>query len=112
MPESGAAETSLGAQHNSDSDDVSAVAPCEVFAAALSCVVPVLAMASGHYVVARLEALVPAVPPALWAAPAFALPSEMEGFLQALAAPARQRGQWLEPYVAAVAEALQRAVGE
>ncbi|KAM4893691.1 interleukin-17 receptor C isoform 4-T4 [Sylvia borin] len=110
VPESEAAESSLGARH--DSDDVPAVAPCEVFAAALSCAVPVLAMANGHYVVARLEALVPAVPPALRAAPAFALPSEMEGFLQALAGPARQRSRWLEPYVAAVAEALQRAVGE
>lgn len=112
MPESGAAESSLGAQHNPDSDDVPTVAPCEVFAAALSCTMPVLAMSNGHYVVARLEALVPAVPPALRAAPAFALPSEMEEFLRALAAPARQRGRWLEPYVVAVAEALQRAVGE
>uniref|UniRef100_A0A8C3QEL4 Interleukin 17 receptor C n=1 Tax=Cyanoderma ruficeps TaxID=181631 RepID=A0A8C3QEL4_9PASS len=112
VPESGAAESSLGVQHNPDSDDVPTVAPCEVFAAALSCAMPVLAMASGHYVVARLEVLVPAVPPALRAAPAFALPSEMEGFLEALAGPARQRGRWLEPYVEAVAEALQRAVGE
>ncbi|XP_068058127.1 interleukin-17 receptor C isoform X1 [Anomalospiza imberbis] len=112
VPESGAAESSLGPRHNPDPDDVPSVAPCEVFAAALSCAMPVLAVASGHYVVARLEALVPAVPPALRAAPAFALPSEMEGFLQALAGPARQRGRCLEPNVAAVAEALQRAVGE
>uniref|UniRef100_A0A8C0VDV3 Interleukin 17 receptor C n=1 Tax=Cyanistes caeruleus TaxID=156563 RepID=A0A8C0VDV3_CYACU len=82
-----------------------------VFAAALSCAMPVLAVASagGHYVVARLETSVPAVPPALRAAPAFALPSEMEAFLQALAGPARQRGRWLEPYVAVVAEALHPA---
>ncbi|XP_062356473.1 interleukin-17 receptor C isoform X1 [Cinclus cinclus] len=112
VPESGAAESSLGPWHNPDPDDVPTVAPCEVFAAALSCAMPVLMVASGHYVVAWLEALVPAVPPALRAAPAFALPSEMEGFLQALAGPARQRGRWLQPYVAAVAEALERAVGE
>ncbi|XP_038004896.1 interleukin-17 receptor C isoform X4 [Motacilla alba alba] len=112
VPESGAAESSLSPQHNPDPDDVPTVAPCEVFAAALSCAMPVLAVARGHYVVARLEALVPAVPPALRAAPAFALPGEMEGFLRALAGPARQRGRCLEPYVAAVAEALQRAVGE
>lgn len=112
VPEAGAAESGLGARHGPDSDDVPAVAPCEVFAAALSCAVPVLAMANGRYVVARLEASVPAVPPALRAAPAFALPSEMEGFLQALAGPARHRSRWLQPHVAAVAEALQRAVGE
>uniref|UniRef100_A0A8C3VFN4 Interleukin 17 receptor C n=1 Tax=Catharus ustulatus TaxID=91951 RepID=A0A8C3VFN4_CATUS len=112
VPESGAAGSSLGPQHNPDPDDVPTVAPCEVFAAALSCAMPVLAVSSGHYVVAWLEALVPAVPQALWAAPAFALPSEMEGFLQALAGPARHRGRWLEPYVAVVAEALERAVGE
>ncbi|XP_023804043.1 interleukin-17 receptor C, partial [Cyanistes caeruleus] len=114
VPESRAAESSLGPRHNPGPDDVPTVAPCEVFAAALSCAMPVLAVASagGHYVVARLETSVPAVPPALRAAPAFALPSEMEAFLQALAGPARQRGRWLEPYVAVVAEALQRAVGE
>ncbi|KAM4769447.1 interleukin-17 receptor C [Cyanocitta cristata] len=112
VPESGAAESSLGPRHNPGPDDVPTVAPCEVFAAALSCAMPGLAAAHGHYVVARLEALVPAVPPALRAAPAFALPSGMEGFLQALAGPARRRGRWPEPYVAAVAEALQRAVGE
>lgn len=112
VPESGAAESSLCPRHNPDPDDVPTVAPCEVFAAALSCAMPVLAVAQGHYVVARLEALVPAVPPALRAAPAFALPGEMERFLQALAGPARQRGRCLEPHVAAVAEALQRAVGE
>ncbi|XP_063268123.1 LOW QUALITY PROTEIN: interleukin-17 receptor C [Prinia subflava] len=112
VSESGATESSLGARHNPGPGDVPTVAPCEVFAAALSCAMPVLAMANRHYVVARLEALVPAVPPALRAAPAFALPSQMEGFLQALAGPARHRGRWPEPYVAAVAEALQRAVGE
>lgn len=112
VPESGAAESSLGSRHNPDPDDVPSVAPCEVFAAALSCAMPVLVAANGHYVVARLEALVPAVPPALRAAPAFAVPSEVEGFLQALAGPAQQRGRCLEPYVAAVAEALQRAVGQ
>ncbi|XP_056357685.1 interleukin-17 receptor C isoform X2 [Oenanthe melanoleuca] len=112
MPESRATESSLGPRHSPDPDDGPTVAPCEVFAAALSCAMPVLSAANGHYVVAWLEAMVPAVPPALQAAPAFALPSEMEGFLQALAGPARQRGRWLEPYVAAVADALQRAVGE
>ncbi|XP_054137176.1 interleukin-17 receptor C [Melozone crissalis] len=112
VPESGAAESSLGPRHSPDPGDVPAVAPCEVFAAALSCAMPVLAVAQGHYVVARLEALVPAVPPALRAAPAFALPADMERFLQALAGPARHRGRCLEPHVAAVAEALQRAVGE
>uniref|UniRef100_A0A8C5IL78 Interleukin 17 receptor C n=1 Tax=Junco hyemalis TaxID=40217 RepID=A0A8C5IL78_JUNHY len=112
VPESGAAESGLGARHSPDPGDVPAVAPCEVFAAALSCAMPVLAVAQGHYVVARLEALVPAVPPALRAAPAFALPADMERFLQALAGPARHRGRCLEPHVAAVAEALQRAVGE
>ncbi|KAM6247961.1 interleukin-17 receptor C [Spheniscus humboldti] len=93
-------------------DEVPAVAPCEVFAAALSCAVPMLAAGNGRYVVARLEALVPGVPPALRAAPAFALPSEMGGFLRALAGPGRRRGRWPEPCVAAVAEGLQRAVGE
>ncbi|XP_072791065.1 interleukin-17 receptor C isoform X2 [Taeniopygia guttata] len=112
VPESGAAESSLGPRQNPVPDDVPSVAPCEVFAAALSCAMPVLAVANGHYVVARLEALVPAVPPALRAAPAFAVPSQMEGFLRALAGPAQQRGRCLEPYVAAVAEALQRAVGQ
>lgn len=112
VPESGAAESSLGPRHSPGPDDVPTAAPCEVFAAALSCAMPALAVANGHYVVARLEALVPAVPPALRAAPAFTLPSEMEGFLQALAGPDRRRGSWPEPYVAAVAEALQRAVGE
>lgn len=112
VPESGAAESSLGPRHNPDPDDVPTVAPCEVFAAALSCAMPVLAVSNGHYVVAWLEALVPAVPQALRAAPAFALPSEMEGFLQALAGSARQRGRGLEPYVVAVAEALERAVGQ
>ncbi|XP_059712599.1 LOW QUALITY PROTEIN: interleukin-17 receptor C [Haemorhous mexicanus] len=112
VPESGGAESSLGPRHNPDPGDVPTVAPCEVFAAALSCTMPLLAVAHGHYVVARLEALVPAVPPALRAAPAFALPSEVERFLQALAGPARQRHRCLEPYIVAVAEALQRAVGE
>ncbi|XP_064287807.1 LOW QUALITY PROTEIN: interleukin-17 receptor C [Passer domesticus] len=113
VPEAGAAESSLGPRHSPAPDDVPcAVAPCEVFAAALSCAVPVLAAARGRYVVARLEAVVPAVPAALRAAPAFALPSDMEGFLQALAGPARRRGRCPEPRVAAAAEALQRAVGE
>lgn len=112
VPESGAVESSLGPRHSPGPDDVPSVAPCEVFAAALSCAMPGLAGDTGHYVVARLEASVPAVPPALRAAPAFALPSETGGFLRALAGPARHRGRWPEPYVAAVAEALQRAVGE
>ncbi|KAM6343973.1 interleukin-17 receptor C isoform 2-T2 [Alca torda] len=93
-------------------DDVPTVAPCEAFAAALSCTVPALAAGNGRYVVARLEALVPAVPPALRAAPAFALPSETGGFLRALAGGGSRRGRWPEPYVAAVAEGLRRALGE
>ncbi|XP_042655779.1 interleukin-17 receptor C isoform X2 [Tyto alba] len=95
-----------------DPPDVPSTAPCEVFAAALSCAMPSLAAGAGCYVVARLEALVPAVPPALRAAPAFALPSETGGFLRALAAPGRRRGRWPEPYVAVVAEGLRRALGE
>ncbi|XP_068264999.1 interleukin-17 receptor C isoform X2 [Nyctibius grandis] len=90
----------------------SEAAPCEAFAAALSCAVPALAAGNGCYVVARLEALVPAVPPVLRAAPAFALPSETWGFLRALAGRGRWWGRWPEPYVAAVAEGLRRAVGE
>ncbi|XP_033921748.1 interleukin-17 receptor C [Melopsittacus undulatus] len=105
----------VAAAHQWDADpspgDVHTAAPCEAFAAALSCAVPALAAGNGRYVVARLEALVPVVPPVLRAAPAFALPTETMGFLQALAAP-RWGGRWLEPYVAAVAEGLQRAVGE
>ncbi|KAM9277193.1 interleukin-17 receptor C [Morus bassanus] len=112
VPGAGATGSGPGPRHGPGPDDVHAVAPCEVFAAALSCAVPVLAAGNGHYVVARLEALVPAVPSALRAAPAFALPSEMGGFLRALAGQGQRRGRWLEPYVAAVAEGLQRAVGE
>ncbi|XP_069722237.1 interleukin-17 receptor C [Phaenicophaeus curvirostris] len=106
------AESIAGPRHGPSPDDVPTVAPCEVFAAALSCAMPVLAAGSGRYVVARLEALVPAVPPALWAAPAFALPSETPGFLRALAGSGHRRDPWPEPYVAAVAEGLQRALGE
>ncbi|KAM9272188.1 interleukin-17 receptor C [Cariama cristata] len=112
VPEAGAAFSGSGPRQGPRPDDVPTVAPCEVFAAALSCAMPALAAGTGHYVVARLEALVPAVPPALRAAPAFALPSEMAGFLRALAGPGRWRGRWPEPYVAAVAEGLRRAVGE
>lgn len=93
-------------------DDVPTVAPCEVFAAALSCAVPALVAGNGRYMVARLEALVPTVPPALRAAPAFALPSETGGFLRALAGPGQRWGRWPEPYATAVAEGLRRAVGE
>ncbi|XP_064309745.1 interleukin-17 receptor C [Phalacrocorax carbo] len=113
VPGAGATGSGPGPRHSSSPDDVPAVAPCEVFAAALSCAVPVLEAGNGgHYVVAWLEALVPAVPVALRAAPAFALPSETGGFLRALAGPGRWQGRWLEPYVAAVAEGLRRAVGE
>ncbi|KAM9655002.1 interleukin-17 receptor C [Morphnus guianensis] len=112
VPEAGAAECGPGPRHSPGPDDVPTVAPCEAFAAALSCTVPELAAGNGHYVVVRLEALVPAVPPALRAAPAFALPSETGGFLRALAGPGRWRGRWPEPYVAAVAEGLRRSVGE
>ncbi|KAM6126470.1 LOW QUALITY PROTEIN: interleukin-17 receptor C [Phoenicopterus ruber ruber] len=112
VPRAEAAFGSPGPRHSPGPDDVPTVAPCEAFAAALSCTMPVLAAGNGRYVVARLEALVPAVPPALRAAPAFALPSEMGGFLRALAGPGRCRGRWPEPYVAAVAEGLQRALGE
>ncbi|KAM6325274.1 interleukin-17 receptor C [Podargus strigoides] len=104
VPEAGA-----GPWHNPGSDDVPTVAPCEAFAAALSCAMPALVAGNRRYVVARLEALVPAVPPALRAAPAFALPSETGAFLRALAGSGRWRGRWLEPYVAAVAEGLRRA---
>uniref|UniRef100_A0A8B9FDN5 SEFIR domain-containing protein n=1 Tax=Amazona collaria TaxID=241587 RepID=A0A8B9FDN5_9PSIT len=104
----------VAAAHQWDADpspgDVPTAAPCEAFAAALSCAVPALTAGNGRYVVARLEAVVPAVPAVLRAAPAFALPSETRGFLRALAAP-RCRGRWLEPYVAAVAEGLRRAMG-
>ncbi|KAM6256789.1 interleukin-17 receptor C isoform 2-T2 [Porphyrio hochstetteri] len=113
MPGAGAPKSSPGTQHSPCPNDVPAVAPCEVFAAALSCAMPALAAGNGRYVVARLEALVPAVPPALQEAPAFALPSEMGGFLRALAGPGGwQQCQRLEPYVTAVAEGLRRAVGE
>ncbi|XP_054072566.1 interleukin-17 receptor C isoform X1 [Rissa tridactyla] len=113
VPGAGEAFSIPGPRHvPGPDDDVSAVAPCEAFAAALSCTVPALAAGSGRYVVARLEALVPAVPPALRAAPAFALPSEMGGFLRALAGAGRRRGRWPEPYVAAVAEGLRRALGQ
>lgn len=93
-------------------DEVAPVTPCEVFEAALSCAVPALASGDGRYVVARLEALVPAVPPALRAAPAFALPSEAGAFLRALAGPGQRRGGRLAPQAAAVAEGLRRALGE
>ncbi|XP_074735257.1 interleukin-17 receptor C [Strix uralensis] len=112
VPGAGAAESSPGPRHGPGPDDVPNVAPCEVFAAALSCAVPALAAGNGRYVVVRLEALVPAVPPALRAAPAFALPSETGGLLRALAGPNRRRGRWPEPYVVAVAEGLRRALGE
>ncbi|XP_074770480.1 interleukin-17 receptor C [Athene noctua] len=112
VPGAGAAESSPGPRHSPGPHDVPNVAPCEVFAAALSCAVPALAAGNGHYVVVRLEASVPAVPPALRAAPAFALPSETGGFLRALAGQNRRRGPWPEPYVAAVAEGLRRALGE
>ncbi|CAM9344707.1 unnamed protein product [Bubo scandiacus] len=112
VPGAGAAFSSPGPRHGPGPDDVPNVAPCEVFAAALSCAVPALAAGNGRYVVVRLEASVPAVPPALRAAPAFALPSETGGLLRALAGPNRRRGRWPEPYVAAVAEGLRRALGE
>ncbi|XP_040446429.1 interleukin-17 receptor C [Falco naumanni] len=101
-----------GPSHGAGPDEAPTVAPCEVFAAALSCAMPALVVGSGHYVVARLEASVPVVPPALQTAPAFALPSETGAFLRALAGPRQRRGWWPEPYVVAVAEGLQRAVGE
>ncbi|KAM6386996.1 interleukin-17 receptor C isoform 2-T2 [Pluvialis apricaria] len=112
VPGAGGAFSTPGPRHGPGPDDVPTIAPCEAFAAALSCTVPALAAGNGRYVVARLEALVPAVPPALQAAPAFALPSEMGGFLRALAGPGQRRGRWPEPYVAAVAEGLRRALGE
>ncbi|KAM6059303.1 interleukin-17 receptor C isoform 2-T2 [Theristicus caerulescens] len=112
VPGAGATGSGPGPRHGPSPDDVPTVAPCEAFAAALSCAVPALMAGNGRYVVARLEALVPAVPPALRAAPAFALPSETGGFLRALAGPGRRWGRWPEPYVAAVAEGLRRAVGE
>ncbi|XP_072732524.1 interleukin-17 receptor C [Ciconia boyciana] len=112
VPGAGATESGPGPRHGTGPHDVPTVAPCEAFAAALSCAVPALAAGNGRYVVARLEALVPAVPPALRAAPAFALPSETGGFLRALAGPGRRQGRWPEPYVVAVAEGLRRAVGE
>ncbi|NWW43844.1 I17RC protein, partial [Pedionomus torquatus] len=107
VPGAGDAESISPSPH-----DVPTVAPCEVFAAALSCTMPALVAGNGRYVVARLEALVPAVPLALQAAPAFALPSEMGGFLRALAGPGRCQGRWPEPYVAVLAEGLERALGE
>ncbi|XP_042692177.1 interleukin-17 receptor C, partial [Centrocercus urophasianus] len=85
------------------------VEPCEAFAAALSCAIPVLSAGAGRYVVARLEPAVTSVPQVLRAAPAFVLPSEAVGFLQALAG---RRGCRLEPHAAAVAERLRRALGE
>uniref|UniRef100_A0A8C4XND7 Interleukin 17 receptor C n=1 Tax=Falco tinnunculus TaxID=100819 RepID=A0A8C4XND7_FALTI len=108
----GAGGPSPGPSHGAGPDEAPTVAPCEVFAAALSCAMPALVVGSGHYVVARLEASVPVVPPALQTAPAFALPSETGAFLRALAGPRQRRGWWPEPYVVAVAEGLQRAVGE
>lgn len=112
VPGAGDAFSIPGPRHSLGPDDVTTVTPCEVFEAALSCAVPALASGDGRYVVARLEALVPAVPPALRTAPAFALPSEAGGFLRALAGPGRWRGSWLEPHAAAVAEGLRRAVRE
>lgn len=90
-------------------DPGSEVEPCEAFAAALSCAIPVLSAGAGRYVVARLEPTVTSVPQVLRAAPAFVLPSEAVGFLQALAG---RRGCRLEPHAAAVAERLRRALGE
>ncbi|XP_064375109.1 interleukin-17 receptor C isoform X2 [Dromaius novaehollandiae] len=81
-------------------------AACEAFAAALACVLPALAAGSGRYVVARLEAAVPAVPRALRAAPAFALPSQAPALLRALAG----RGRRTEPQVARAAARLRRAL--
>ncbi|XP_021265701.1 interleukin-17 receptor C [Numida meleagris] len=85
------------------------VEPCEAFAAALSCAIPVLSAGTGCYVVARLEPTVTSVPQVLQAAPAFVLPSEAVGFLQALAG---RRACRLEPHAAAVAERLRRALRE
>ncbi|OXB78677.1 UNVERIFIED_CONTAM: hypothetical protein H355_002642 [Colinus virginianus] len=76
---------------------------------ALSCAIPVLSARTGRYVVARLEPMVTSVPQVLRAAPAFVLPSEAVGFLQALSG---RRGCRLEPHAAAVAERLRRALGE
>ncbi|KAM8799634.1 interleukin-17 receptor C [Eudromia elegans] len=81
-------------------------APCEAFAAALACAVPALAAGGGRYAVARLEAAVAAVPRVLRAAPAFALPSQADGLLRALARPPRR----MEPRVAQAAARLRRAL--
>ncbi|XP_068010257.1 interleukin-17 receptor C isoform X2 [Melanerpes formicivorus] len=106
------AEGVPSAWHGPGPRDVLTVAPCEAFAAALSCAMPALASGNGRYVVVRLEALVPAVPQSLQAAPAFALPSETGRFLWALAGPGQRQSRQLEPYVAAVAKGLQQALGE
>ncbi|XP_072203636.1 interleukin-17 receptor C [Excalfactoria chinensis] len=82
--------------------------PCEAFAAALSCAIPALSAGTGRYVVARLDPTV-SVPQVLRAAPAFVLPGEAAGFLQALAG---RRGCRLERYAAAVSERLRRALRE
>ncbi|XP_062441886.1 interleukin-17 receptor C, partial [Rhea pennata] len=92
-------------------EGVEGPAPCEAFAAALSCVVPALAAGGGRYVVAWLEAAVPAVPRALRNLPTFALPSQATALLRALAVPGpRRRRRWLEPHVARAAARLQRAL--
>ncbi|XP_068763552.1 interleukin-17 receptor C-like [Struthio camelus] len=96
-------------EEDGGSGGVEGARPCEAFAAALSCALPALAAGAGRYVVARLEAAVPAVPPALRRAPAFALPSQTGAFLRALAGPGRRRRR-LEPHVAPVAARLQRAL--
>ncbi|XP_066859471.1 interleukin-17 receptor C [Anser cygnoides] len=88
---------------------VPAASPCDAFAAALSCAVPVLAAGGGRYVVARLEAAVAAVPPVLRAAPAFALPSQAGRLLRALAG---RRGPGLRPLEAELRRRLRGALGE
>ncbi|KAM6414029.1 LOW QUALITY PROTEIN: interleukin-17 receptor C [Rhynochetos jubatus] len=105
-PGAGAASSGPGPRPDPGPRDVPTVAPCEVFAAAMSCAVPALAAGAGRYVVARLEASVPEVPAALRAAPAFALPGEVAGFLRELTGSGRR------PEAAAVAEGLRRALGE
>ncbi|XP_068551077.1 interleukin-17 receptor C [Anas acuta] len=88
---------------------VPAVSPCDAFAAALSCAVPVLAAGGGRYVVARLEATVAAVPPVLRAAPAFALPSQAGRLLRVLAG---RRNPGLRPLEEALRRRLRGALGE
>nr|XP_038041828.1 interleukin-17 receptor C [Anas platyrhynchos] len=88
---------------------VPAASPCDAFAAALSCAVPVLAAGGGRYVVARLEATVAAVPPVLRAAPAFALPSQAGRLLRVLAG---RRNPGLRPLEEALRRRLRGALGE